>query len=113
MAVTKERNVNPGIALALIIFATCMPIGNAVATTIERANADTKAADLPTIPYLDRVETVERIYATRIDVALHEPGMLSTADLLAAFEATDRVAVYATTAATERLPHYLDRMTAL
>ena len=105
--------MNLGIAVALIVFAICMPIGDAVATTIERANADMKAADLPTLPYLDRVEAVERIYATRIDVALREPALLSTADLLAAFEASDRVALYATTAATERLPHYLERMLAL
>lgn len=90
-----------------------VPIMAARGTTIQTANADMQAVDLPTVPYLDRVKAVERIYATRIDVALREPALLPTAELLSAFEATDRVAVYATTAAPERLPHYLERMTAL
>ena len=108
------RNQCIAMGHCVVLFALLvMPSRESSAITIHRANAEMKAADLPTTPYLDRVGAVERIYATRIDVGLHEPAMLSTADLLAAFEATDRVAVYATTAATERLPHYLDRMTAL
>jgi hypothetical protein len=85
----------------------------ACASSITEATAALMASDRPGRPFFERSKAAEQIYATRIDPKLDHLETMQTHELTAAFDATDRVALYALVANPERMPHYVGRMTAL